>query len=348
VEHPGPVQWNDRLFEALPVAPLWVGVGLAMALLVVLLAIASFAGRLDELRALEVPFWAARDARIAVWLVLAAAFLPTARRYVTLGARQNVADLRPLLTDGPEPFEQLQRSATSLDPRTARVAGGMGLLVPLLTGLLLDRDPSLYLQSAYWRPEAIWIWALGFVVSWNLGGFIYAVLGYARRFSRLARGIGSIDLFNLRPLAPFTRQGLRSVLLVIILLSMSALNAVDRGFAAQIISIGVVALTTGTIALLLPVRGVRQRIRDGKNAELERVHAAIRAEPNALRQSAIALRADTVTLADLLAYRASVQAVHEWPFDAPTLLRFALYLAIPIGSWLGGAMVERLLGAALD
>jgi len=30
------------------------------------------------------------------------------------------------------------------------------------------------------------------------------------------------------------------------------------------------------------------------------------------------------------------------------MLRFALYLAIPLGSWLGGAFVERLLSAALD
>jgi hypothetical protein len=32
----------------------------------------------------------------------------------------------------------------------------------------------------------------------------------------------------------------------------------------------------------------------------------------------------------------------------PTLLRLTLYLALPIGSWIGGALVERLLGAALD
>jgi hypothetical protein len=40
--------------------------------------------------------------------------------------------------------------------------------------------------------------------------------------------------------------------------------------------------------------------------------------------------------------------VREWPFDAPTLARFLLYVAIPLGSWIGGAPVERLLGAALD
>jgi hypothetical protein len=29
-------------------------------------------------------------------------------------------------------------------------------------------------------------------------------------------------------------------------------------------------------------------------------------------------------------------------------LRFGLYLAIPLGSWLGGALVERLLTTALE
>jgi predicted MFS family arabinose efflux permease len=29
-------------------------------------------------------------------------------------------------------------------------------------------------------------------------------------------------------------------------------------------------------------------------------------------------------------------------FDAPTLTRFFLYIAIPLGSWIGGALVERL------
>jgi len=39
--------------------------------------------------------------------------------------------------------------------------------------------------------------------------------------------------------------------------------------------------------------------------------------------------------------------VREWPFDAPTLTRFFLYVAIPLGSWIGGALIERLLGTVL-
>ena len=53
-------------------------------------------------------------------------------------------------------------------------------------------------------------------------------------------------------------------------------------------------------------------------------------------------------MADLLATRAYVADVREWPFDAPTLTRFVLFLLIPLGSWLGGAIVERALAAVLD
>ena len=53
-------------------------------------------------------------------------------------------------------------------------------------------------------------------------------------------------------------------------------------------------------------------------------------------------------LPGLLAYKHEIESVREWPFDAPTLTRFFLYVAIPLGSWIGGALVERLLGVALD
>ncbi|RIK94533.1 MAG: hypothetical protein DCC71_23590, partial [Proteobacteria bacterium] len=52
-------------------------------------------------------------------------------------------------------------------------------------------------------------------------------------------------------------------------------------------------------------------------------------------------------LADLVAWRGLVAAVHEWPLDAPALSRFLLYLAIPVGSWLGGALVERVVDGVL-
>jgi hypothetical protein len=34
-----------------------------------------------------------------------------------------------------------------------------------------------------------------------------------------------------------------------------------------------------------------------------------------------------------------------WPFDISIKLRFALLLLVPLGSWLGGALVERVVEA---
>jgi hypothetical protein len=49
-----------------------------------------------------------------------------------------------------------------------------------------------------------------------------------------------------------------------------------------------------------------------------------------------------------VAYRSTIEAVPEWPFNTPALTRFLLYLAIPVGSWIAGAIVERLVDSALS
>ncbi len=53
-------------------------------------------------------------------------------------------------------------------------------------------------------------------------------------------------------------------------------------------------------------------------------------------------------LTDLLAYKTQIESTPEWPFDSSTLLRFALYLLIPVGSMVGGALVERIVDMVLD
>ncbi len=107
-------------------------------------------------------------------------------------------------------------------------------------------------------------------------------------------------------------------------------------------------VASATTALLLPVRGVHLQIRAAKLEELERVNRAIRGDAEALRGSALAKREATPSLADLVAYRNLVDSAREWPFDASTFRRFGLYLMIPLGSWMGGALVERLMEAVLE
>jgi hypothetical protein len=101
-------------------------------------------------------------------------------------------------------------------------------------------------------------------------------------------------------------------------------------------------------AFFLPVRGLRRQIRARKAEELARVREEIHRNRELAAESGAESAEAGAKLPGLLAYKHEIESVREWPFDAPTLTRFFLYVAIPIGSWIGGALVERLLGAALD
>jgi hypothetical protein len=111
----------------------------------------------------------------------------------------------------------------------------------------------------------------------------------------------------------------------------------------------ILLLVLATAALVLPVRGVHRSIRRAKQAELDWVRRAIRADLAALRAPEAKRSGEAAArLPALLDAEARVQSVREWPFDLSTLVRFTLYVMVGIGSWLGAALVERLLGAALD
>jgi hypothetical protein len=324
------------------VAPIWVGVGFAVALLLAFALLSAALGDFSEFLAGDENLLQARDARLGVIIVILAAFLPAAHRYATLGAVRNLEALQSLLVPGSG------GDAVRLPTHRRRIAVLLGLLLPPLVGLTVDRDPGLYLRADYWGVEQIWSWSLGAFCGWNLGAFIDTTLACSRRFSEIAERLERIDLFDLSGLAPFARQGLLFALLWVLLPSIFAVNAVDRDFASSISVLTAICVVIGTTALLLPVLGVHRRIRQAKHAEIGRVEAAIRGDAAALAGSAIAARGASPSLADLITYRGWIESRPEWPFDTGMRLRFALYLAIPLGSWLGGALVERLLTTAVE
>jgi hypothetical protein len=99
------------------------------------------------------------------------------------------------------------------------------------------------------------------------------------------------------------------------------------------------------VILFAPAREIRSLIRDVKREELARLEPLLRQS----RDDALAGDASTQgRLTDLLAYKTLVESTREWPFDSSTLLRFGLYLFIPVASMVGGALVERVVDMVLD
>ena len=52
-------------------------------------------------------------------------------------------------------------------------------------------------------------------------------------------------------------------------------------------------------------------------------------------------------MADLIAYLQLIEDVPEWPIQGSAVVQVALYLLIPVVSWLGSLLIENLLGFLL-
>ncbi len=89
--------------------------------------------------------------------------------------------------------------------------------------------------------------------------------------------------------------------------------------------------------MMLPLRGIRRKIKVAKNQELNWCSQTLKVARDELKSSA----GQQQSISEIMAYRTMIENIRNWPFDNPTLVRFALYIMIPLGSWLGGAFVER-------
>lgn len=165
--------------------------------------------------------------------------------------------------------------------------------------------------------------------------------------SRLSERVARIDLLDLRNLAPLARIGLRSALAFALAASLiSAMASDELTLSVTLVTMAIVG-AVGALTVLLPVRGGHRTIRAAKDAELLAVRAAIARTRDAALAGDAGAAEQAMRLGGLLAFEARIAGVAEWPFDVGTFVRFALFLALPFGSWVAGALVERLVSRML-
>jgi hypothetical protein len=338
--------WTQRLAQAIDVSPIWLGLAIAAALsaafLVVELALDRFAALATSTDA--DPY---RDFRLAFVNFLLLAWGPTAYLYAARGARDTRRALRPLFAGSDTEWAAVEAEAGTYPRAALRIAGLVGavaaLVSPFFTESAATTPPY---DPALWNPEVVWHRWGAPAIGWFAGRFSYAVLEEGRRLSALAARLGPIELFDPTSLAPFTRQGLRHALLAAGYPTILSTFLLEWGLGAIFVTMSLWTVAVAAVSVLLAVRGAHVRIHEAK----ERALAACRAALREARASAADLSRDGARLArvaDLLALQARLDAVREWPFDTSTLVRVTLYVLLPLGSWLGGALVERLLGRVL-
>jgi hypothetical protein len=159
---------------------------------------------------------------------------------------------------------------------------------------------------------------------------------------RLGRDHMEIDLLRLDRLLPFGRLGILHVLMTVISVSLSAFQSLDAELRWVNYSSALAAgIPAGVVLLFLPMVGIRQTVRQAKNHALERLDEAIAHADRALEPEALRY------LGDLLRQREVLENGREWPLDTTAVSRIAIYVVIPPIAWVGGALVEIFVEAAI-
>ncbi len=224
------------------------------------------------------------------------------------------------------------------------------LIATLWVCYVVSRIPLASFLLEGWNHHRVFTYGVNLAI-WTIGAqTVYLGLRSMLGGSLYARLSWNLDLLDLRPLAPVERERTTIALILIVWISIMSLTMLDLIQRSIVVPMGILLLCLAWIAtiVILPMRGVQRLISRLKQEELDRVGAAIHGDRSALADSGLAAQAATLSVADLLAYRDTITSVREWPVRTPTFLRVFLLLMIPIGSWVGGAVVERMLGSLLD
>lgn len=354
---------SARLYSRIPIQPVWIGVILSLLYMFGVIAYFSLLEVEHGLMPPDAPPVGVRFWEIPGWwtLVVNAAMIgfgPTVLVNTLRSVERDVRDLSPALSETREGVDELILEVARLNPRTLRVVGLATALVMLAITFL---DPGLWQnrgRPSLTDPMLLWFVAQQMLLGWLWSRAIVADVATTRAFASLARRIPRVDLFDLQPLGVFARRGVRSVLYWMLGLAFFSLFWLgpNAGRYNAVPFVLLIALAGWNLTKLL--RSSAGRIREEKADRLSRLRAAIRAYERALLQGDAdadpdASKGETAPeaasrLPALLAMEARIDSVPELTFDASTLLRFALYVTVGVGSWVGGALIERLLGAALD
>lgn len=270
--------------------------------------------------------------RAPVTLYVMVGYLPLAIYYLGLWTTDHFAMIarRFALDHKPTLFPRL----------IANLAGVAGVVVMYFVFLHSTDDPLLLFQPARWFDEfAFLLVGLAFM-GWFNFRFLLLLVWSAIAISRTAQYIRSINLLDASLVKPYAQQGVRSSLLAVVGLSISANlwldpNAPTIGTAVTLITLVVAAV----LALLLPTWGIHQRLKELKELDLTRIRNAI----SSRRDPATRSIDDAQQLRTDLALEQRLMQISEWPFDAGSYGRVALYVFLGFGSWVGAALVERVL-----
>ncbi len=320
------LQW---LADNLSLPPVAVGIICTTALGGLALWFSWLIGIVDDVAAGRQPDIAVR-APVTLYMMLG--YLPVATYYLMHWTTGHFDELVRQFA--------LDHEAVLFPRSLANWVGAVGSFATCLLFLDIPNNPLSLLTPWIWPAEFTFPFVGLVFLGWFNFRFMFLLVWTALAISRTARQICHIDLFDPPGFKPYAQQGVRNSLLAVISLSISSNLWLDPNSPAIATGTTLVFLIVATVlALLLPAWGIHLRIKVSKQSELKQIRKAIalRRDPDTRSvDDAQQLRAD-------LALERRLLETSEWPFDAGTYGRVVLYIMLGLGSWVGAALVERLL-----
>lgn len=300
--------------------------------LVTVLLLVFLAGR----NVLEIgPQSAPGDFRLAIIHILLAGYSVSAYVYLLEIARRVGHELAPAI--GQDGDLQALLGQVGRHAWWGILPAGLAGMIFLIYATILTTtgsDPWDWRQNNY---DSFWMRFLALFFGWYIGCSLYALVIESIRVSRLSDKIESIDLLNLEPYKPLVRLGLTNALVVLGMASICSLFLLEPGFGVIMIQALTLLAIFAWMGLMFPLTGIRKKIAIAKEQELRWCRQAMLLERNKLKSGEATMN----SMSEIVAYESMIEGIRNWPFDNPTLIRFAVYLLIPLGSLLGGAIVER-------
>ncbi len=334
---------EHRLSDAtrLPTIAVWIAVSLIV--LAICTVWHNVTGPWRGLEVDGVPVWQT-PWRLEIVFAVIFGYVIACGSWIVRSVRRDLDALAPALSIDPAELAAERADIGNFTPSTllAASAGGVaaGITINAAVNAVLPAG-SAALADWPWRlvrDVAIWLLAIRLVV---------VVIGISLRVSRLSERAARVNLLDLRGLAPLARVGLRSALVFALAASMIVAMAGDEQTIAVTLATVAIVGAVGALTVLLPVRGAHRAIRAAKDAELLAVRAAIARTRDAALAGGAVSADDAAKLGGLLAFEARIAGVSEWPFDVGTFVRFVVFVALPLGSWIAGALVERLVSRVI-
>ena len=326
--------FSHRLIEISPVPAYLTGMIVSTICFFSFLMIASDAGLVGQTISGEV---SSIELRASLTLMVMIGYLPIAHWYLRKWSSERIEELKAGFA--------LQDDVRVPKEITLTLAGFVGGLAFVVLFLIVPNPDYRVIQPWDWNLMYAAVVVAISLVGWWMGKFSFELIWTASYLSQMAKRLPELNLLDTDSFKPFAQQGVQSALLIIILISMTGHLAFRPGAGIIGASIFMTAmLVLAVIALIIPVRGIHRRIQAHKREELALLRAQIRQQKVKLLKGS-----DQITdkIIVLLAMETRIERVSEWPFDLGSLSRVSFYLFLGLGSWVGAALVERLLNSAL-